>query len=166
MPLPVAHGLLGGSIVAALHPQPMRGRYAIPLFTGAFLANAADFDFLLVFAFHSPTWHRGFSHSIILAVSVCVLAALFAKQRLKETLAYGLAFASHGILDYVTTKRGVGVELLWPISKERLILGWWGLSEVPSKLTRMDILEALVVELALFTPILLAVMFWRRMFAK
>jgi inner membrane protein len=167
MPLPVAHGLLGASLVAALLPRPARGRYAIPLLVGALLANAADLDFLLVFALRSKAWHRGFSHSIVFALLVCALSALLlGKQRLKETLAYGLAFASHGIVDYVTSKEGGGVELLWPFTTGRLILGWWGLSEVPSRLTRVEILEALAVEFALFTPLLLAVVLWRRAHVK
>jgi len=72
MPLPVAHGLLGASIIAAVHPRPTN-RYFLPLVTGALLANAADFDFLPAILFHSKTWHRGFSHSITLAVFVCLI---------------------------------------------------------------------------------------------
>jgi membrane-bound metal-dependent hydrolase YbcI (DUF457 family) len=69
MPLPIAHGLLGACVIAALYPKPTNRRY-IPLFIGALLANAADFDFLLVFIFHSKEWHRGFSHSIFFALVV------------------------------------------------------------------------------------------------
>src|SRR5918992_1198426 len=112
MPLPVAHGLLGASLVAAIYPQPTK-RYFIPL---------------------SKAWHRGFSHSIILALIVCLIFLfLLGKRHIREAIAYSLAFASHGILDYVTTKEGGGVELLWPFSSERLVLGWAGLSELPSR---------------------------------
>lgn len=167
MPLPVAHGLLGASIVAALHPRSARGRDVIPLLVGAILANAADFDFLLVFAFQSKAWHRGFSHSLVFALLVCVLPALLlGKQQLKKVLVYGLAFASHGVLDYVTSKQGSGVALLWPFSTARLKFGWLGLSEVPSKLTPVEIIEALAVEIALFTPLLLAIWLIRRALAK
>ena len=167
MPLPVAHGLLGASIVAALHRQPWLNRHPIPLLVGALLANAADLDFLVVFALHSKAWHRGFSHSIMFGLFACVFSALLlGKRQLKEATAYGLAFASHGVLDYATSKHGGGVELLWPFSGERLILGWWGLSEVPSRLTRVEILESLAVESALFTPLLVAVVLLRRALAK
>ncbi|HEY0079587.1 MAG TPA: metal-dependent hydrolase [Pyrinomonadaceae bacterium] len=155
MPLPIAHGLLGATIVAAIHPHPTK-RYSIPLFVGAFLANAVDLDFLLVFTLHSRTWHRGFSHSIMLALSVCLIFVVSLGWRhVREAIAYGLAFASHGILDYVTTKEGGGVELLWPFSSDRLVLGWVGFSEVPSRLPAMELVKSLILEVALFTPLLI-----------
>lgn len=70
--------------------------------------------------------------------------------------------ASHAILDYLTTKDGNGVELLWPFSQDRLILGWWGLSEMPSKMSPAQILLALAVECVLFGPLLLGVVILRR----
>lgn len=162
MPLPVAHGLLGASIVAALHPQPAK-RHFIPLLVGALLANAADLDFFLVFTFHSRAWHRGFSHSIMLALVVCLIFVLsLGRQHIREAIAYGLAFASHGLLDYVTTKEGGGVELLWPFSSDRLVFGWLGLSELPSRLPAMEIVKSLVMEFALFTPLLILVMGLRK----
>ena len=166
MPLPVAHGLLGASLVAAIYPQSTK-RYFIPLLMGAFLANAADFDFALVFILHSKAWHRGFSHSIILALIVCLIfLLLLGKLHIREAIAYGLAFASHGILDYVTTKEGGGVELLWPFSSERLVFGWVGLSELPSRMPPIEIVKSLVLEFALFTPLLLLVIGIRKYLGK
>ena len=162
MPLPVAHGLFGASAVAALYPALYVRGYR-PLLVGFLLANAADFDFLLVFAFGSKSWHRGFSHSIVFALVIFLLCAfLLGKRRLQAATAYGAAFASHAVLDYCTTKDGSGLELLWPFSQERLILGWWGLSEMPSKMSPVQILGALAVEIALFTPLLLVVVLLRR----
>jgi membrane-bound metal-dependent hydrolase YbcI (DUF457 family) len=110
MPLPIAHGLLGATLVAAIHPEPAK-RYSIPLLAGAFLANAADLDFALVFVLRSKAWHRGFSHSITFALIVGLIFVLFlGKCHIREAIAYGLAFASHAILDYVTTKEGGGVK--------------------------------------------------------
>jgi len=162
MPLPIAHGLLGASIVAAIHPEPAN-RYFTPLFIGGVLANLPDFDFLLVFAFHSRAWHRGFSHSILFAIFTCLLLVLFlGKHRIREAVAFGLAFASHGILDYVTTKEGGGVELLYPFSTDRFVFGWKGLSELPSKLPAVEILKALGLEVALFVPLLVLVLVIRK----
>lgn len=155
MPLPVAHGLLGATLVAAIHPEPAK-RYFIPLLTGAFLANAADFDFALVFILRSKAWHRGFSHSILFALIVgLTFVLLLGRRRVREALAYGAGFASHSILDYVTTKEGGGVELLWPFSSERLVFGWVGLSELPSRMAPAEIVKSLVLELMLFTALLL-----------
>lgn len=166
MPLPVAHGLMGASIVAAVRARPGRRRF-VPLLVGAGVANMADLDFFLVFIFHSKAWHRGFSHSITLALAVCLVLLLWpGARRAREALAYGLAFASHGILDYLTTKEGGGVELLWPFSSERLVCGWVGLSEWPSRLTPVQIAEALVVEFMIFAPLLILVLHLRKYLRK
>jgi inner membrane protein len=167
MPLPVAHGLLGASIVAALHQKPTRIRYSMSLLAGALLANAADLDFLLVAGLKSKAWHRGFTHSIVFAFLICLLFLVILRNgQFRNALGYGLAFTSHGLLDYVTSKNGGGVELLWPFSTAKLTLGWWGLSEVPSRLTRMEILEALALETALFSLLFLAILLVRKSLAK
>jgi len=162
MPLPVAHGLLGATVIAATHSQSTK-RYFMPLLAGAFLANLADLDFILVFIFHSKSWHRGFSHSILFGLIACLILVLsLGKRHLREAIAYGLAFTSHGILDYVTTREGGGVELLWPFSAERFVLGWVGLSEMPSTLTDLEIVRTLGVELICFAPLLILVLCLRR----
>jgi membrane-bound metal-dependent hydrolase YbcI (DUF457 family) len=84
------------------------------------------------------------------------------KQRIAEAIAYGLAFASHGILDYMTTKEGGGVELLWPFSSVRLVFGWVGLSELPSRLPAIEIIKSLLIELAVFSPLLLLILAIRK----
>jgi membrane-bound metal-dependent hydrolase YbcI (DUF457 family) len=88
--------------------------------------------------------------------------ALWGRLRMRKAIAYGFAFMSHGLLDYVTTKEGGGVKLLWPFSNERLGLRLWGLSEIPSKLPPVEIIEAVLLEFIIFTPLLLAVLLMRR----
>jgi inner membrane protein len=167
MPLPVAHGLLGASIVATLHQKPTRIRYPTSLLAGALLANAADLDFLLVAVLQSKAWHRGFTHSIVFSVLICLLFLIILRQGpLRNAIAFGLAFASHGLLDYLTSKNGGGVELFWPFSRAKLILGWWGLSEVPSQLTWLEILYALALETALFSLLFLAILILRKSLYK
>jgi inner membrane protein len=163
MPLPIAHALVGASLAAAIHTRPDTLRYRVALISGAILANAPDLDFVLVFTLHSRAWHRGFTHSLVFAGFVCLLFVLtFGTRRLRDALAYGLAFASHGLLDFLTTKEGGGVELFWPFSAGRLALGWAGLSEIPSRLPPLSVLKWLAVEFAIFAPLLLAVLLWRR----
>ncbi|HEV7902492.1 MAG TPA: metal-dependent hydrolase [Pyrinomonadaceae bacterium] len=163
MPLPIAHALVGASLAAAIHTRPASLRYRVALVSGALLANAPDLDFFLVFALHSRAWHRGFTHSLLFAAFVCLLFVLtFGTRRLRDALAYGLAFASHCLLDFLTTKAGGGLELFWPFSAERLGLRRIGLSELPSRLPPLDVLKWLLVELAIFAPLLLAVLYWRR----
>jgi membrane-bound metal-dependent hydrolase YbcI (DUF457 family) len=129
----------------------------------ALLANAADSDFLFAYALGSKTWHRAFTHSLVFGLFVFVLLALcLGRQRLKTAVAYGIAFGSHAVLDFVTTREGSGIELFWPFSEKRVMLGWWGLSEWPSRMTSWQIIQALALEFALFAPLLLAVVFLRR----
>ena len=163
MPLPVAHALVGASIVAAIRARPTSFRRPAALLAGALLANAPDLDFFLVFALHSRAWHRGFTHSLVFAACVSLLFVFcLGRRRARDTTAYGLAFASHGILDFLTTRAGGGVELLWPFSSERFALAWAGLSELPSRLPPLAILKWLAVEFLIFTPLLLLIRYWRR----
>ena len=166
MPLPFAHGLLGASIIAAIHPKPF-DKHWFPLLLGGFLANAADFDFALVFLLGSKEFHRGFTHSVMFAVVIfagCLI--YFGLEKYREALAYGLAFASHFILDFITTKIGGGLEIYFPFSKERIGLRWFGLSEVPSKLTVLEIFQAISLELLIFIPIFLLIYFFKKAEAR
>ena len=158
MPSPVAHGLLGASVVAALHPRLRPGKYQKVIF-GALLANVADIDFLLVLALSDKTWHRGFTHSLSFAfLTLPVFVLWLGRRRLRNAIAYSLAYASHAILDFVTTKKGGGLELLWPFSDHRFKLGYFGLSEAPSKMSGVEVLVALGLEFVIFTSLFLAVM--------
>jgi inner membrane protein len=165
MPLPIAHGFLGASIVAALHPKPFR-RCCFPLFAGVILANAADFDFGFSVFFGLSGWHRGFTHSISFALLfTSILIIWFGwRDRLREALAYGLAYASHCILDFATTKEGHGVEILFPFTTERFGLRWFGLSEVPSRLPLIDILTAIGLEILIFAPLFVIILWLKRIY--
>jgi membrane-bound metal-dependent hydrolase YbcI (DUF457 family) len=163
--MPVAHGLVGAGLAAALHPRPFERRCS-SLLVAAALANTPDLDFILAYAFHTRAWHRAFTHSLFfaLAVSLCMLAALGWRRR-AEVLAYGLAFASHGLLDFATTKVGGGVELFWPLTDERYALRAFGLSELPSRMAAGEIFYYMFVEVFIFLPPFLVVYFLRRRLA-
>jgi membrane-bound metal-dependent hydrolase YbcI (DUF457 family) len=172
MPLPVAHGLIGATVVAALRPRSkgaavsprssLRRRY-LPLLAGALIANAPDLDFVLVFALGSRAWHRGFTHSLAFALLVSLAFFLMlGRRRVRQAAAYGLAYASHALLDFASTKAGGGLELLWPFSADRFALRRFGLSELPSRLPPAEVLKSLCIEFALFAPLLLFVLWLRR----
>jgi membrane-bound metal-dependent hydrolase YbcI (DUF457 family) len=166
MPLPFAHGLVGASVVAALHPEPER-RHFTPLFVGAALANCADLDFALVLLTHDKSYHRGFTHSLLFALAVCAAAlACFGLRRARASLAYGLAYASHAPLDFATTKLGGGLELLWPFSTERFGLRLFGLSELPSLMPSAAIMKTALLELLIFAPLFALVFMFRRLLKR
>lgn len=167
MPLPIAHSLAGASVVALARP---RGSIATDwrlLLLGGFLAVTPDFDFLLIWTLHvSRSLHRGPTHSIFFALVVAALMLMVAGfSRGGAVLACGAAFLSHGVLDFLTTKRGGGVKLLWPFSDERFKLGVVGFSEFPHGFNLVELLKASAIELIVFTPILLTVLVVREYFS-
>jgi membrane-bound metal-dependent hydrolase YbcI (DUF457 family) len=162
MPLPIAHGLIGASIVAATLPAASPVRDWKLLLLGAALSVSPDLDYFL------PTsQHRGVTHSLVFAAGVSLLC--FAAARLMNIrIAIGCAVAvfSHGLLDFATTKMMPGVELLWPFTSRRFGLGlidYYRLTGVdPVYFLDKDVLRDLIkmgmVELIIFLPIFLFVL--------
>ena len=159
MPLPIAHGLLGASIVAAALPQASPARNWKPLLLGAALASFPDLDYFL-----AADWHRGFTHSLIFALLIsvaCVVARRAASLRL--ALACAAAVFSHGLLDFATTKTMPGVELFWPLSTRRFGLGlidYYRLTGIDPTYFMVedisrDLLKAALVEVVIFLPLFL-----------
>lgn len=116
MPYPLAHGLIGASIVAVSAKNPP-GRSKNLLLLGFLLGVCPDFDFILVWFLHfDKTWHRGFSHSLVFALLVAlVIAILGGENRLRTFVICGLAVASHSVLDALCSVK-YGVPFFWP---------WW-----------------------------------------
>lgn len=173
MPLPTSHALLGASIVAAIHPK-INKVFAFPILMGAFLANSADFDFALYwpgdlgidFLAHTE-WHRGFTHSILFSFFVFVLIAIYLrKESLRIAIAYGLAYFSHVVLDYSMTKWGGGLELFWFLNEKRYKLGWFGLSEMPGRMTILEISQSIGFEILLFGTLFAVVFYFRKVISK
>lgn len=125
MPYPVAHGLVGGSVVALILSTMPERRYYRNIFIGALLAVSPDMDYLLVWGFNlGEAWHRSITHSLLFAVAAgLICAALVNAATVKEAIAFVLSTASHGILDYAVTKKSAGVEILWPFSGHWFRLG-------------------------------------------
>jgi membrane-bound metal-dependent hydrolase YbcI (DUF457 family) len=129
---------------------------------GAAVSISPDLDYFV------PTdWHRGFSHSLLLAAIISLIC--FAVAGLKNIrIAIGCAGAifSHGLLDFATTKAMPGVELLWPFTNHRFGLGLidyyviTGVDPVQflSENVLTDLLKAGMVELLIFLPLFLFVL--------
>ncbi|HUQ33546.1 MAG TPA: metal-dependent hydrolase, partial [Pyrinomonadaceae bacterium] len=162
--LPIAHGLLGASIVAAMLPDKSApARNWKPLFFGAALASAPDLDYFL-----KTSQHRGFTHSIIFALIVgCACFVIRGAANIRLTIGYAVAALSHCLLDYAATKAMPGVELFWPISTRRFGLGvvdYYRLTGVDpvhflSKDVSADLLKMAWLELLIFVPLFLLVLF-------
>jgi inner membrane protein len=107
------------------------GRHVVSrrlLLAGLVASALPDLDvlaFRLGIAYADQLGHRGFSHSLLFAVIIGALAALFA-GRLKSQWFAAFAFvflvaASHGVLDMLTNG-GLGVAYLLPFSDHRFFL--------------------------------------------
>lgn len=159
MPLPLAHGLLGASVVAAVHPRACNWK---PLLFGAILANCPDLDLLLVWGLDMRGLHRGFSHSPIFALLVTIVIWLIVgRKEWRTAMAYGLALLSHTVLDFAAAKAGGGVMLLWPFSTERFKFGVWGFAELSAGLPTAELVHWSSLESMIFLPVLLVILFIR-----
>lgn len=122
------------------------GKLAVPrrlLFAGLLAAILPDLD-VLAFRLHIPyshaLGHRGFSHSLLCALGLALLAAALAPQlRSSRPLAFifvGLAALSHPLLDTITNG-GLGVALWWPWSNARVFAPWRVIEVSPLSLGRL-----------------------------
>jgi membrane-bound metal-dependent hydrolase YbcI (DUF457 family) len=159
MPLILGHALVGATAVAAVHPQ---GRAWKPLALGAALAVAPDLDFALLWGLGMRGVHRSFTHSFAFAAAVgAVIWLVLGLERWRAALAFGLACASHGVLDFGAAKAASGVMLFWPFSAERFKLGTWGFAEMSPGMPLPEILYWTAWEAVGLVPIFLAVLFVR-----
>jgi membrane-bound metal-dependent hydrolase YbcI (DUF457 family) len=167
VPLPVAHGLVGASVVAALLPSH-RSRIAKLLLIGAFLGISPDFDYALNWLrISGGGWHHGFSHSIPFALVLgLVMIVLSRDWKARSFVVFSSAYASHTLLDYLITE-SQGVALWWPFTDHRYKLRLpnpidYTLSDSSLWETSIDIIKLCVTELLIFGPVLLVVILIRR----
>jgi membrane-bound metal-dependent hydrolase YbcI (DUF457 family) len=87
------------------------------------LANAPDLDLFLPPGFPNNALHRGFTHSLTLAIAVSVglsLAWQIAPGFWRSAILYFSAYSSHLLIDLFTgtnlgwTHTGFGIPLFWP----------------------------------------------------
>ena len=171
MPFPVAHGLIGASVVAALLPSH-RSRIAKPLLIGAFLGISPDFDYALNWLrISGGGWHHGFTHSIPFAfVLGLVMIVLTRDWKARSFIVFSAAFASHTLLDYLITE-SQGVALWWPFTDHRYKLRLpnpidYSLSDASLWATTVDIIKLGLMELLIFGPVLLIIVLIRRAVVK
>jgi membrane-bound metal-dependent hydrolase YbcI (DUF457 family) len=169
MPLPIAHALVGASIVAASRPNVELSRDRNSLLLGAFLAIFPDFDFFFVWVLgFGGSWHRSFTHSILFALAASILTyGLAGISHTRERVAYALTVVSHGLLDFITTTKMVGVELFWPFCTHRFKLEFFNYLDVDLNAHSffnfaIGLLKISLIELSIFVPIFLFVLFLKK----
>jgi membrane-bound metal-dependent hydrolase YbcI (DUF457 family) len=172
MPLPIAHGLVGACIAGTLQHQKEAAFDPKPWFLGAALGILPDMDLVFYWLLEFPQRsHRGFSHSIIVALALGVATSLVVGgDRIRNSIIYTLATLSHSLLDGLTTQSQGGVELLWPFSDFRFKLGLFDypfystidptiqpLSVVLVKAVQVSCIEALVFGPMIVVALLISV---------
>lgn len=171
MPLPVAHGLVGASIVVASRQRFSWRESWWPLLIGATFAILPDFDLFFAWVLgYNIHVHGSFTHSILFAILAGPTGALLAREFTQRgVLIYICATLSHGILDVCTKKDYGGAQLLWPFSVHRYRLGvfsYYMFYPDPNTQAMREILEeALNVtyyEALIFVPLFLVVITWKK----
>lgn len=133
---------------------------------------APDLDFLLVWVLGlDRDWHRGFSHSLLMAGLYGAVAVLGPNSaRCREWAVATIAVASHGLLDALTTVDGRGVQFLWPFWLERFKFGVMDLWEMqPGWLAAGQLGRAMQVsflEFFVLGPIVLGLAWVRHVVAR
>lgn len=167
MPLPVAHGLLGASVAAALQRSPHSRQWKL-LLLGALLGICPDFDYALnLLRISGGGWHHGFTHSISFALLLGLLMALVSGDgKARSFILFTAAASSHTLLDFMLTESR-GVALWWPFTDRRYLLGlpnpidytWRGATLWEASVA---LLKISLVELMIFAPLLLVVLLVKR----
>jgi inner membrane protein len=171
MPLPVAHGLLGAGVAATLH-QSYGARSSKPLLIGALLGICPDFDYALNWLrISGGGWHHGFTHSFLFAFFLGLVVSLVLRERQsRSVITYCAATLSHTLLDFLITGSR-GLALWWPFTDHRYKLGLfnpidytWRSGSLSD--ATVDLLMISLTELIIFAPMLMAVLFIKRLLAR
>ena len=146
--------------------QPGAGLpWALGLVALSLLPDADVVAFAVGIPYEHPFGHRGASHSLVFAVLVGVVAALFVPRRgrLRTGIVVALVVASHPVLDAMTDG-GLGVALFWPFSEARIFLPWRPLPVAPIGAGMLSArgLHVLAVEALVFAPLVVAAVWPRR----
>ncbi len=166
--MPSLGHLAVGLAAGRLHAGPGRPRLA-PTLAFTALSMFPDLDVLarsLGAGRGSPWLHRGALHSLLVAATAGIAAALLSgglgRSRARMAAAAALVAASHGILD-TFTGGGAGIMLLWPLSLERFLAPWHVLPAAPMGFRILSArgLDVLVLEAMWFAPFIVCAL-WPR----
>lgn len=168
MPFPIAHGVVAASLFIGLQKKFFLSQDARLISLSVALSVLPDADFALEWIFNIEGAHRSFTHSISFSVAIGLLAAVIVGvMSFRQRLALILAPLSHALLDVlVTSSKGTGIQLLWPISNYRYKLGLFDyfIFDFNPRFDPWDkifvrLLEISLLESVVMVPILLVVIF-------
>ena len=128
MSLTVTHAFVPIAAMVAVAQRPIHRRLIAAAVLAAMLPDLDAFMHLLFGATHDSVYsHRGFTHSLGMALLFGALAAVFHPfLKVRPSIAgivVATAMASHGLLDMMTDS-GKPVAYLWPLSSVRFFADW------------------------------------------
>lgn len=176
MPSPIGHSLLGILIYQILNRRASHYNFR-ELFLYVFIANLPDIDLALGFFVNDPSFYH---QSIIHSFGAAVFAGLFISMLhlkkdmfLKTFLIFFGIYYSHVILDYLAsasdTSYPYGVTLFWPLNQDLYVFPvmifsdiWRGKTNETffSGLFNYHNFEAVLIELAIFLPLIIIVYYF------
>ena len=128
MPTIFSHAFFGAAVGSAFLPPRARARFLVLTGLCTILPDLDVVGFAFRVSYGSVLGHRGITHSILFAIIIGWLVAIFCFRgpdftRWKLTLYFALVTLSHPFLDMLTDG-GLGVALLAPFSNERFFFSW------------------------------------------
>ena len=122
MPTIISHAAVPLAIGLGLGRTVVSPRLLLAGLAASILPDLDVLAFRMGIAYSDQLGHRGFSHSLLLAVALGLVASLFASRlKARRLVAFAFIFsaaASHGLLDMLTNG-GLGIAYLWPVSDRR-----------------------------------------------
>src|SRR5262245_25094755 len=156
----LGHVAVGLAAARAYQPgKPPRWPVAALWSAAAVLPDADVITLPLGIRYDDQWGHRGFSHSLIFAVAIGLIAGLVARRfkqpPARSALFVGAVVASHGLLDTLSDG-GLGCALLWPLDLTRYFAPWHPIPVAPIAFGMLSMYGVIVVlvEFVLFCPLL------------
>ncbi len=120
MPTIYTHAIVGAGLGNLCVPQRRRWLFWALVIL---LPVTPDLDVFSKSAYGSITGHRGFTHSLVFAALVGIMASFLVHRALRVkiwtlSVLFFAVTASHSILD-MFTDGGFGIPLLWPVTDQR-----------------------------------------------
>lgn len=127
MPTVMTHPAVPLGLGMALGSKTVPSTLLLAGVVGSVVPDLDAIGFWLGVPYGSPFGHRGFTHSILFAAAMGVIASAFAGRFLVGSLCaflfVFLSTVSHGILDALTNG-GMGIAFLGPLTNDRYFLPW------------------------------------------
>ena len=137
MPTALTHAFVGVALASVAPGTVSRGAVALVLVLLAVLPDIDVVAFGVGIPYDHPMGHRGFTHSLTFALLVGAVAACsfrrvqaVSREWWRLVAVFGIAAASHGILD-AFTNAGLGVGFLIPFDSARYFFPWRPLETSP-----------------------------------